>query len=92
MYELITWLTAQLDYDQADLVNARVHRELPAEWIDRLERDVDAKRTIVDDAAAYLRDGSSEVTDGLAGRVLTYLAQPYADRPGYRPEWTPDGS
>ncbi|MGC5033064.1 DUF6221 family protein [Micromonospora sp. DT229] len=52
--------------------------------------EVDAKRRILDDAAGYIADGMEAATDGLAGRVVAYLALPYADRPGYRDEWRPE--
>lgn len=89
MSELITWLDAQLAYDEADVVNARTHRELPAAIVDRLKREVDAKRQRL---AVIEHDLADDPDDETAQRLLRLELLPYADRPGYRPEWTPDRS
>ncbi len=56
----------------------------------RVLAEVDAKRRILDEAAAY----SPELEHGDNGewafnRVVRLLALPYAGRPGYRDEWKP---
>jgi hypothetical protein len=49
--------------------------------------EVDAKRRILDDCEEYVVSGTEAATDGLAGRTLLALAQPYAGRPGWQEEW-----
>lgn len=53
----------------------------------RVLAEVDAKREILDDCAEYVAAGTEAATDGLAGRTLIALAQPYAGRDGWREEW-----
>lgn len=51
-----------------------------------------AKRRIVDLAGLYTDAAYPNYEGGFATaleEVLQHLAQPYADRPGYRQEWTP---
>nr|MDT0658045.1 DUF6221 family protein [Micromonospora sp. DSM 115978] len=66
-----------------DAYQAHIARHDPA----RVLAEVAAKRAILDDCAEYVNDGTVAATDGLAGRTLIALAQPYADRPGWREEW-----
>ncbi|MEU9789094.1 DUF6221 family protein [Streptomyces sparsogenes] len=60
----------------------------------RVLRDIDARRSIVEDLAEALRWGERkgpDYQDGMEAceRTLKRLALPYADRPGYRAEWRP---
>jgi hypothetical protein len=45
--------------------------------------DIAAKRKIVEDCSTYVAEGEAAVTDGLAGRVLDLLVQPFADHPDF---------
>lgn len=96
------WLTAQLDKDQADVELAigielenlaqdgrpTTREALLAEvsWPNRGLREVEAKRQMLDEHLSYYGEGSDA---NWPVRVLTWLALPYADRPGYRDEWKP---
>jgi hypothetical protein len=77
--ELITWLRAQLDEDEA--------------WAGETAElaEVEAKRAILDliDAArgACLQEFCEPPVD--ADQIFRHLAKLYADRPGYREEWRP---
>lgn len=55
----------------------------------RVLADCAAKRAIVEECEELLYNGDGGGTDPCADRVLTLLALPYADQPGYRPEWRP---
>jgi hypothetical protein len=92
MDDLVTWLRAQLDVDEAeaDTVLSPPPGHYDKGWqADKLREyamrelaEVDAKRRIIDEAvrlAGY--DGEFQ--------FLEMLALPYADRPGYREEWRP---
>jgi hypothetical protein len=92
-----TWSTDEtaccvmVEHDYGDNVEthhngtaAHIARHDPA----RVLAECEAKRRIVADAAEYLDHvGGIESTDGLAMRVLEYLALPYADHPDWRGEW-----
>jgi len=55
---------------------------------ERVLREIDAKRRILDDAECLFHS----LIDGVllpAQTILRSLALPYADRPGYREEWRP---
>lgn len=78
--ELTRWLTAQIEYDEAELIGARVHQELPAQWADWVQRELEWQRLLVN----ALTIGPN------AYGSLKVFAQRYADRPGYRDEWRPD--
>jgi hypothetical protein len=87
MTDLIAWLNTQYDDDEAHL-----HDGLggPCEakglhlWPPQALNDLAARRRILDIAARQV-----EMSADAAELLLTALALPYADRPGYRPEWTP---
>ncbi|GAB3817721.1 DUF6221 family protein [Micromonospora zhanjiangensis] len=88
--DITIWLGAQFDADDAEIINHRVHGTAPAELLDQMARDIEAKRRILDEAANY----SPELEHGdngewALGMVLRLLALPYAHRPGYREEWRP---
>jgi hypothetical protein len=87
---LTQWLRAQLDADQATA--SEYHHELcdlladdyqPGKTVcscghpDQLLAEIKAKRAILDEAI-YL--GADE--------IIQLLAQPYAGRDGWQPEWT----
>ena len=61
----------------------------------RVLREIDAKRQLLTDLAPLLAqtdaaiDGEWNGHDDLHGRLLAYVALPYADRSGYREEWRP---
>lgn len=52
----------------------------------RVLRDVEAKRRMVAECEATIRQG---VSVGLAETMLAMLAEPYADHPNYQPDWRP---
>jgi hypothetical protein len=56
----------------------------------RMLAEIGAKRRILDDIVRndYVDGLGNASTDGLAHRVLAYLALPYAGRDGWREEWT----
>jgi hypothetical protein len=72
----------------------------------RVLRDVEAKRALLDDVLGYEStiDGEwgcchsgQQIADGKCPEIhpgkipaLRHMAFPYADRPGYRPEWRPE--
>lgn len=101
MEELVRWLGEQLDADEriaraADTEKATgwwwwpdsesaAERHIAEHNPDRVLREIDAKRKIVE-RYAWLREHGD--TGGTAW-VLPLLALPYADRPGYREEWHP---
>jgi hypothetical protein len=82
---------------QARLVaDSRANQEhIACWWPARVRAEVDAKRRIVDQCAGLADMGfvGSEWPPGdmseLAAQVLSMLALPYADQPGYRDEWRP---
>lgn len=64
----------------------------------RVLAEVAAKRRVLDDLTTRRLDdtepdggwaAADAETDGMASSVVRLLAQPYADRPGYRTEWRP---
>ncbi len=70
-------------------------REVPGwhSWPDvealcgRTLAEITAKRAILADCEYYIVNDEVAVTDGLAGRVVSLLAQLFAGRPGWREEW-----
>lgn len=69
---------------------AHVARHDPA----RVLRDIEARRSILDDLAEVIRWGERKGPDYQDGvdaceRTLKRLALPYADHPDYRAEWRP---
>jgi hypothetical protein len=77
-------------------VGQRSDAEHGARWDPaRVLAEVDAKRRIIDlsDKVRAWTDASAGATAGYAAALLAdtlrLLALPYADRPGYRPEWRP---
>ncbi|MFE1949991.1 DUF6221 family protein [Streptomyces sp. NPDC059524] len=61
----------------------------------RIEREIDAKRQMLGylfpalEQTDQLIEGEWNGHDDLAGKLLSLLALPYADRPGYRDDWRP---
>jgi hypothetical protein len=91
MDELITWLRAQLDEDEANLraglaEYAETNRE--AEFRFRLA-EVDAKRRILDEHAERGGTCTACSWQGAPCHTVRLLALPYADRPGYQEGWRP---
>lgn len=105
--DLITWLRAQLDEDESGdqphtfdcelSITAGYSGPCTCGWSDRLDREVDAKRRILDDAESAYRETEIDDHDPGSGtlaatyqlRIVPALALPYADRPGYREAWRP---
>lgn len=95
MDDLVSWLRAQIDADAQILSAACLHIDdcndsgFTARFDDEhLLAEIEAKRRILDEAESY----SPELEHGDNGEwafetVVRLLAQPYADRPGWRAEW-----
>ena len=82
---LTTWLLAQLDADEADILEDG--RDITA----RMKADVESKRDLVEWAQGieYLRsvgDPKAPV-EPLGEDVVRIIAERYAGRPGWREEW-----
>lgn len=102
MDDLITWLRAQLDDDERVAREAQAeafglypdgHGDATLAFLNRFNEDrvlaeVDATRRILDELAIGVPDGDP---DGWLGSIARLLALPYAGRPGYHEEWSPDG-
>ncbi|MEV5819278.1 DUF6221 family protein [Micromonospora haikouensis] len=95
--DLATWLDQQLENQRlkgrtlkgmAYALPGEAGRFL-TETGDFLLADVDAKRSVLNDAAEYIRNGAEAATDGMAVRVREHLALAYAEQEGYREEWRP---
>jgi hypothetical protein len=93
IFRLLVWLTAQLDQNDVDVVNGIALDEPPPAVVDRMEREVDVKRRIVEVCEPRLVDvtrpgGPPETMPGPASMfgepVLRLLALVYADWPGYQ--------
>lgn len=92
MQDLAAWLRKQIAMDEAT-ARAMTHaiENLQSRWSPaRLLADCEAKRRILDAAAAY----SPELEHGDNGEwaldmALRALALPYAHLAGYREEWKP---
>lgn len=79
--------------DCSDADPARENAEHVAAWDPaRVLREIDAKRRIIADYERYAAERRRELggwnTDEVSP-ILTALALPYADKPGYREEWAP---
>jgi hypothetical protein len=90
LQQLVTWLRAQLDQDEERFRNETGDPRLDGhqEW--RLA-DIAAKRAILDQAELSLtkhRPMRPEVFT--MDTVARLLGTAYADRDGYRPEWSPE--
>lgn len=100
MDDLVRWLRAQLDEDDAEARRGYLKAEplpdfdgwdnsttagLPPAVAARVLREIEAKRGIVD-RYAWLREHGD--TGGTAW-VLPLLALPFADRPGFQEAWRP---
>jgi len=82
---LVEFLLARIAADEADF---------PAMFVDqqRVARECEAKRRIVEMWMAYGREGIGDWRDGYTAAledVVGFLALPYADHPDYNPEWRP---
>jgi hypothetical protein len=75
--------------DPAASDNEGVARHI-AEWDPaRVLREINAKRKTFDDCEGIIVGWHHEESKQFARDVLCNLAEPYADRPGYREEWRP---
>ncbi|WP_346536961.1 DUF6221 family protein [Micromonospora sp. DPT] len=96
--DLVTWLRAQLDIDEkwARDTGGPLYGEphdvgTPGHHA-RVLAEVDAKRRIIDKYELWSDEKFPDSNGGYASAladVLSMLALPYADRPGYRDEWKP---
>jgi hypothetical protein len=57
----------------------------------RVLAECDTKRRIIAECRGLSDTFPGELVGLLGDAVLSYLALPYRDRPGYRAEWSPDG-
>lgn len=110
MDDLITWLRVQLDEDEqaaaemrenekfwADCGEPHDHRIRLRRWEftpDRLLREVEANRRLIDECEAAVAFSSNPDTPagGYASALVAAVrlaALPFSDRPGYREEWKP---
>jgi hypothetical protein len=80
--------TGPADHKQSMADAAHIARWDPA----RVLAEIDTKRRVIDECAADLEQRGSGALQGQVDRttwtVLTLLAAPYADRPGWRSEWS----
>ncbi|MFG2976285.1 DUF6221 family protein [Streptomyces sp. NPDC048331] len=90
MDDLVQFLRARLDEGRANVQSA-IDTSEPnvGDWE---LADLDSKRQIVDYVARELEDHGADNPwwyDDKLLPILRLLALPYADHPGYRPEWRP---
>lgn len=98
MNDLVTWLRAQLDEDEAgfdDGLGAPCEGKGLHLWPERAEAEVEAKRRILD---LHQPERGGVFVDLWCQQcqrkedpcpTVRLLALPYVDRPGYRQEWAP---
>ena len=87
--DLVVWLREQLDEDERV---ARVAGEAKRRILDLAESATQRMAMKAGyDTVARLEKALAKVTAPELERVLRLLALPYADRPGFREEWRPEG-
>jgi hypothetical protein len=109
MDDLVEWLRVQLDLDQAwaqslpeqpgsEIYNGE--QWVPAPARDRMLREVEATRRILDMCAGWIaeplvkdweidRADELRLQNDVGPTLLRLIALPYSDRPGYQEEWRP---
>ena len=84
MRDIIEFLEARLDEDEADYLESLQHDPYPESWANiiatRILLECAVKRQII--AHCKRIDGDFEVE-----KVLFIIAEPYMDHPDYQPGW-----